>query len=307
MLIVPSRKLIAVRSGGQLAPGNDGFESMQNYLAKPLMEAIDDLAPYPRSDIIRQVEWAPICQITRMATGGPKRDGSDNWPMTWGDDDHLYTAYGDGYGFKPALPTKRGLGFARVEGEATDFRPFNIRSDAENGGYGPAAPKASGLLMVDGILYMWTRNAVKGGTQSRLARSDDYAKTWQWADWKFAEFGHIAFINFGENYAGSRDDYVYMVSHDHPSAYTFSDRFILMHVLKDRITERDAYEFFVGTNDTHHPEWSSDAKERGAVFTHKHQCLRSSVSYHPGIQRYLWWQSFSSQRGRIKLEGIKKR
>ena len=31
---------------------------------------------------------------------------SDNWPITWGDDDQLYTAYGDGRGFEPFVKTK---------------------------------------------------------------------------------------------------------------------------------------------------------------------------------------------------------
>jgi hypothetical protein len=59
--------------------------------------------------------------------------------------------------------------------------------------------------MVDGILYMWVRNA--GNAQ--LLWSRDHARTWTWADWKLTtSFGCPSFINFGKNYAGSRDDYV---------------------------------------------------------------------------------------------------
>ena len=44
--------------------------------------------------------------------------GSDNWPITWSDDDHQYTAWGDGGGFGGTNRNGRvSLGFARVEGD----------------------------------------------------------------------------------------------------------------------------------------------------------------------------------------------
>jgi hypothetical protein len=54
-------------------------------------------APYPQSPVIAGVEWAPADEIIRLAPGG------DTWPLTWGDDGHLYTAYGDGWGFEPRI------------------------------------------------------------------------------------------------------------------------------------------------------------------------------------------------------------
>ncbi|MDF2725581.1 MAG: hypothetical protein K0Q59_5258 [Paenibacillus sp.] len=292
LLIVPSRKLIAVRNGGSLDSDGDVVSAMERHIGVPLMEAIGDLAPCPRSELIEGIDWAPASRITRMATGGVLRDGSDNWPVTWANDGHLYATYGDGYGFEPSLPSKLGLGFTRIEGMPEHITGFNIRSDAENGGYGRNGKKASGLLMTDGVLYMWVRNDRTDGTQSRLARSDDQARTWRWMDWAFEPFGHVAFVNFGQNYAGARDDYVYMVSHDHPSAYVRSDRFILMRVPKQKLEDRNAYEFWTRTDASGEPEWSADIGERGAVFTHPGQCGRSSISYHPGLRRYLWWQSY---------------
>ena len=50
----------------------------------------------------------------------------------------------------------------------------------EQKGDGKAGKKASGLLMVGGVLYLWVRNA--GNAQ--LAWSEDRGKTWAWADWK---------------------------------------------------------------------------------------------------------------------------
>ena len=184
------------------------------------------------------MKWAPAESIVRKAKGG------DNWPLTWADDGHLYTAYGDGNGFEPKVPDKLSLGFARVEGGPADFTGVNIRSaSGEHKGDGKAGRKASGMLMVDGVLYMWTRNA----GNPRLAWSTDHARTWAWSDWTFTtSFGCPTFLNFGRNYAGARDDYVYVYSHDNGNAYLPADRMVLARVPRDRIKDRDAYEFFAG-------------------------------------------------------------
>ena len=80
-------------------------------MVAPLLRAIPTTrkAPYPPSPVIRGVHWAPRGSIVRQAKD------SDNWPLTWADDDALYTAYGDGYGFDPAVPDKLSLGFAKVD------------------------------------------------------------------------------------------------------------------------------------------------------------------------------------------------
>ena len=117
--------------------------------------------------MIKDVKWAPAESIVRKAKGG------DNWPITWADDGHLYTAYGDGNGFEPDIPEKLSLGFARVEGGPADFAGVNIRSaTGEQRGNGKAGKKASGLLMVDGVLYLWVRNA----GNARLAWSNDHGQ-----------------------------------------------------------------------------------------------------------------------------------
>ena len=66
--------------------------------------------PVRRSDAILAVRFDPPEAIVRKAID------SDNWPITWGDDDRLYTAYGDGRGFEPFVERKLSLGLARVEG-----------------------------------------------------------------------------------------------------------------------------------------------------------------------------------------------
>ena len=170
--------------------------------------------PYPPSPVIKQITFAPAATIVRRAKG------SDNWPMTWADDDALYTAYGDGNGFEPFVPAKLSLGLARVTGRPADFHGENLRSaTGEFRGDGRSGRKASGLLMVDGVLYLLARNLDHAG----LAWSRDHGATWTWADWKFTtSFGCPTFLNFGKNYAGARDEFVYVYSPDGDGAYPIS-------------------------------------------------------------------------------------
>jgi hypothetical protein len=137
--------------------------------------------------------------------------------MTWGDDDALYGAYGDGNGFEPFISDKLSMGFARIAGVPPNFTGTNVRAPTgETRGDGAAGKKASGLLMVEGILYLWARNA--GNAQ--LAWSKDDGKTWAWSDWKFTtSFGCPTFLNFGRNYASARDGFVYVVL---PSSVTYN-------------------------------------------------------------------------------------
>ena len=221
LLVVPSRDLIIVRNGAALDrdPRNRGFwKGAVDHLFDPVMDGFALQPPYPPSPAIGGITWDPPSRIARLARGGKRKDGSDNWPMTWADDGHLYTAYGDGYGFEPQLDEKLSLGLAVVPGGPEDFTGLNIRSNGERRGQGREGEKASGLLMVEGVLYMWVRNADHQGNQSRLGWSMDHARTWSWCDWVFEEFGHPAFVNYGQNYAGARDGYVYVVSHDSPSS-----------------------------------------------------------------------------------------
>jgi hypothetical protein len=258
------------------------------------------IPPYPRSKLIKRLVWEPADRVIRLALGkefANGRDGSDNWPVTWGDDGALYTAYGDGYGFDPIVPEKLGLGFARVEGDPPDIRGINVRSNGENAGYGRNGKKGSGILMVDGVLYLWLFHADEQGGQAQLAWSNDRARSWTFSDWKFEEFGLCAFINYGQNYSGARDGYVYTVSHDSPRADVPSDRMILMRVPKVRIADRTAYEFFARLDENGRPVWTADINGRGAVFEHRDACLRSGISCNRALGRYMWWQHLPNEPG----------
>ncbi len=290
LLIVPSLGLIIVRNGSNLytpSKGEGFWGGLEKYLFNPVMEAIIE-PPYPRSSLIVKANFEPASSIVRKAKG------SDNWPITWADDDNQYTAYGDGWGFEPKTKKKLSLGIAKIAGSPTDFRGVNIRTDTgERIGQGAEGAKASGIICVDGMLYMLVRNT----GNSQIAWSEDHGKSWKWCDWKFTtSFGAPTFLNFGRNYAGARDDFVYIYSHDSNSAYEPADRMVMAKVPKDRIRRRNAYEFFNGLNDLRQPMWTRNIREMKAVFINPGKCYRSSISYNAGLKRYLWCQILPSSK-----------
>ncbi len=287
IVVIPSLDVVASRTGKSIP----GSRSPHYAPIEPFLEAIalsvQDRdrwpgAPCPPSDAVTEIEWAPKNTIARAA------DGSDNWPITWADDGHLYAAYGDGWGFEPKVEKKLSLGLARIAGGPEDFKGLNIRSKTgERLGQGAAGAKASGMLCVDGVLYMLVRNT----DNSQLAWSTDHGKTWQWSDWKFeTSFGAPTFLNFGRDYAGARDGYVYVYSNDSHSAYEPADRMVMARVPKDSLRNRQAYEFFKGLDAEGEPLWTKDIRSRGAVFVNPGGCYRGGISYNAGRKRYLWCQ-----------------
>jgi CubicO group peptidase (beta-lactamase class C family) len=282
LMVVPSLDLIVVRFGDKLAP-KDFWAAAEKFVFEPAVGAVVD-PPAPPSDAIREIRFDPPEKIIRKAPD------SDNWPMTWGDDDAIYTSYGDGRGFEPFVEKKLSLGLARITGGPLDFAAQNLRSPtAERVGDGAKGAKASGMLMVDGVLYMWVRNV----GNSQLAWSADRGKTWGWG-FKFEEsFGCPAFLNFGRNYEGARDEFVYLYSQDGPGAYEPYDGVALARVRKDRIREREAYEFFVDGK----PTWSKRLEDRGHVLAYPKHCERLDAVYNGGIKRYLMTVGYGHGKG----------
>jgi CubicO group peptidase (beta-lactamase class C family) len=316
IVVIPSLDIVVARAGKSWKRSGGGHYDVLRPLLEPIVKAsrakgqgsrartphsryvlwpstLDpqpSTRPYPPSKLITGVKWAPASEIVRLAKG------SDIWPSTWGDDGQLYTAYGDGWGFRPFVSRKLSLGLCVVTGGPPKVAGVNLRSKtAEQIGDGAKGKKASGLLMVDGVLYMWVRNA----GNSQLGWSKDRGKTWDWAAWKFTtSFGAPTFLNFGKNYAGARDGYVYVVSHDADSAYQPADRMVLARVPKDRLRERAAYEFFQRPGRSKRPgrlddrpTWTREMAKRGAVFAHAGNCYRSGLTYNVGLKRYLWCQT----------------
>lgn len=289
--VIPSLDIVVARAGSGWRSGWDGnYEVLRPFL-EPICQSVAAGAPYRHSEVIASMIWADASTVVHQA------NGSDNWPITWADDGEQYTAYGDGWGFDPRVPNKLSLGICKVSGGPPGIG-VNIRSSTgEQLGDGRSGKKASGMLMVNGILYMLVRNADKSGHQSQLAWSPDHGLTWTWSDWRFAELGYPCFLNFGRNYAGARDGYVYVYSPDTPDAYNETDTVVLARVPIDSITDRNAYEFYAGADAGGNPLWSGEISQRRAVFVFPGGCNRMDVTYNAPLGRYLLLMRGRGQAG----------
>jgi len=239
-------------------------------------------APYEQSRYIRDFRIDPI---RRSAGVG------DNWPITWGEDDLQYTVYADGYGFDES-PSFVTLGVSTITGGVEHFVAENLPVVEERligiKAGGKSGLKASGLLMVEGVLYMWVRNAIFGeGKGSILAWSEKKGVDWTWCNWQFDDVHYPVWMNAGKNYQAAQDDYCYMYSTDGQDCYNVSDGIIMARVSKAAITEMRAYQFFVGTDRDNRPSWTHNRSNAAPVFTLQARCLRPEVVYHPPSGRYL--------------------
>jgi CubicO group peptidase (beta-lactamase class C family) len=280
IFVIPSLDIVAVRTGNDW-PGPrsaNSYNILCGFL-KPIVDSVNRGAPYPNSKLITGIKWSD--EILRAA------DGSDNWPVTWASDGNLYTAYGDGWGFSPKLPEKVSLGIASVEGPPWDIMGKNIRSSTgEQFGDGASGKKASGMLMVDSTLYMWVRNANNEGKHCQLAWSNDNGVSWEWSSWTHTDIGYCVFLNYGRNYAGTRDEYIYTYSPDTDSAYVSSDHVVLARVRKLKIKQLATYEYFAGLNTEGEPIWSDSFNEHQPIFTFLAGCNRLDVVYNQGLEKY---------------------
>jgi CubicO group peptidase (beta-lactamase class C family) len=91
IVVVPTLDIVVARAGQswKRTEGADHYEVLKPFLvpiaaatiARAATNSTQSTASYPPSPVIQAIEWAPPDTIVRMAKG------SDNWPMTWADDD----------------------------------------------------------------------------------------------------------------------------------------------------------------------------------------------------------------------------
>ena len=122
--------------------------------------------------------------------------------------------------------------------------------------------------------------------------------------------------NYGQDYAGARDNYVYSYlirfqSYEGPDDYPDKVDWLncqkpglidLARVPKDKIMQRDAWTFFAGMKNGQ-PQWTKDISLRKPVFENPDGvgwCI--NVSYNAGLKRYLLTTEHTeSHRGNIGI------
>ena len=260
-------------------------------------------SPYPPSTVIRGVAWDMQTQV-RLAPG------SDLWPVTWANDGNFYTSWGDGGGFGGTNSSGRvTLGVARLSGTPENLTAVNVFGGSN--GLTPATfdGKANGILSVGNVLYMSVVEQ-SAWLRAKIGKSTDHGLTWTFNSvngWDFAEpdgaFSDMTFLNFGQNYTGARDNYVYVYSQDHRANSTSDGRtsdVAMFRVPKDRIMTRTAYEYFAGLDVSGNPKWTTNIKARAPVFSIPGGIgWGVRVDYNPGLKRYLLtnWHAWNGSWG----------
>jgi|TARA_B110000037_G_scaffold212983_1_gene266415 hypothetical protein len=150
-----------------------------SFVAELTFAEDEERQPYPDSEDIERfvLDWSTHKRFAQ---------GSDNFQLTWAEDGHLYGAWGDGGGFGGTNGRGRvGLGIPRIEGDADDYRGFNVW-----GGFEPDRPasfdgKSWGMIGVSGELFMWLVPDHPEGKSHRnhyeyveLVRSSDSGQGW---------------------------------------------------------------------------------------------------------------------------------
>jgi hypothetical protein len=240
-----------------------------------------------------------------------KADG-DTWQMTWASDGNLYAGVGDSQ-YSPlnfwqivtkdlSLPNKSAV-------LLVDNNPFDCVvycKDITHAQRDPAirnSIKPAGLLSVDGTLYMSVETMNYGDNplfnrqhnlNGWIVKSTDFGKTWERdatpMDFFKGRLASAEFLQFGRDYRGARDDYVYAYftgADDGNSYWDNGDYLLLGRVPKNQILTRSAWDFYAGLKQDGTPRWTHNDVDTVAVFRYPLMTSEDHVSYDAGIKRYL--------------------
>jgi hypothetical protein len=248
--------------------------------------------PVPASQAVASVTW-------HWDTYQTAAIGSDLWPVTWGPDDHLYVAWGDGGGFGGTDTDGRvSLGIGRIEGGPEHFQGFNINGgkDAEHDATFPRRGKSGGLLFDEGILYAMI-NLQDGkwpDVNHVLAWSTNKGAAWVKCDWLFSKgLGKIhpsKFLNFGKDGAGvpvSLAGYVYLFGPKQIAQRSGSNSLYLARAPQGKIRERAAFLFFSGLDASGQAAWQEDPALAQPIFSDSNGVAPAGMVYDPGLRRFL--------------------
>lgn len=255
--------------------------------------------PYPRSQLITDVTW-DFSTVTTLR----KAHGSDIWPLTWAADGNLYGAWGDGGGFDGDSDGigRVSLGFARISGtpvagDTGSYAGKNVwgaaprfaEHQASFGGKVDSLLSVGGTLYGNGNLRLGKRGVHRygGGRVQKLIWSDDLGKSWHVARWT-TRMSLGAFLNFGADYAGAPDSYVYLYYQRIRDTTCIYLKRVPVDKLKSNPDTTTDYQYLTGMNPDGTPmSWSIHPVSARPIFCDPNQALSPDAVYDPGIGRFL--------------------
>jgi uncharacterized protein DUF4185 len=235
-------------------------------------------APYPQSEYMTGIAWDKSTHRTCCSD-------SDLWAVTWGPDDRVYTAWGDGA--KPGCAGKVSYGVAAIAGG-----PSANLSNVSCGPGGTGKGKFSSIIFVDGVLYAVVnlQNTAWPYPNHTIWWSTNGGDSWQKPSWIFSgSSGSLTpsvFVNVGKNHAGAPDGYVYVTAEKRMNDADRNDVY-LMRVHKSGLKDKRQYQYFAGMSGQT-PLWDANASAAQPMFTDPAQGVRIPVMmYNPSRHRYL--------------------
>lgn len=279
-------------------------------LAGAGIQASRGTSPYPDSPIITgySLDWS------RHRRGA---QGSDNFQLTWADDNHLYGAWGDGGGFGGTNKNGRvGLGVARISGPGHNWKGanrwsgLNTENPAQFGGKG----KSWGMISVDGVFYMLVVPDVVPGKGYRnhyeyveVWKSTNHSATWHRPSWKFMQSENLTiptFLNFSRDNTGVPSElgdyvYVYFIRPRNTSMEQQGLKGVGLIVHKPGIiylarvprkniaASKSDYQFYCGLDSAGNPLWGGISQKQPVFEDPDGVGWCMSAHYNPGLQRYI--------------------
>jgi hypothetical protein len=258
--------------------------------------------PYPKSDCIQGIRWLTEPLLYPNSHG-------DVWAGTWADDGEVYAASDDTTGIDKAANSN--LAINKISGTPPNHTAVTINPMREYGhpGWrdGLDTWKANGLVCVDGVLYLGVSqhssaydypDNLQRVYDGSIVKSVDHGQTWSVKP-AFGQpmflgprFGTPFFVQFGQDYAGAFDEYVYAVSN---GCYWNNGNYMNMaRVRRDRIANLDPadWEFFTGANKNNEADWVKTAIEaqrngKGGIFKFRGQTSMTGIQYVPAVDRFI--------------------
>ena len=247
----------------------------------------------PKSTYIKGIEW--IGERVPYPEADIK---GDSFPMTWSGDGEIYTSSGDPLWGESIS----GLDVQKFSGGPTDYKITKVNHMNDYTGMGGEGPKPCGMICVNGILYLAVQNLcgmqVPPFGQNSQHASDatilySYSGGNMWSPsfqnikepmFPGSKFGSPSFINFGQNNANARDNYVYAVSGDQ---WDNGSNLRLGRVPNDSIIRREAWEWVCSFLPSGEPAWSCDLNEAVPILSLHRWLGMPEMVYMAGIKRYL--------------------
>jgi hypothetical protein len=243
----------------------------------------------------------------------------DNWHMSWAGDDSQVVSLCDGSGWPGTRRQLYNSRLYRILGSPPEVRfedvpgyPDLLSESDKPGGF--SRYYCFGTLALDGSIYQFLSTPNVPFDQpdprfvgAKLIFSPDGGVTWcnqdgtapvVWEPWDtrsrenmlFFEESQEAFqlltvVQMGKNYEHNSDGYVYVCSPNGNSDGTMNE-LVMFRVESDRILDRDAYEYFAGSQNGN-ASWTHDIDGRAVVHTFPPGWVNTKV--HP----YAWQPSIT--------------